>query len=41
MIGQSTQMMGKFTISARHRVLGWAATGLMAGAVAVMFVTAL
>jgi Mn2+/Fe2+ NRAMP family transporter len=41
MIGQSKQMMGKFTISARHRVLGWAATGLMAGAVAVMFVTAL
>jgi NRAMP (natural resistance-associated macrophage protein)-like metal ion transporter len=41
MIGQSKQMMGKFTISARHRLLGWAATGLMAGAVAVMFVTAL
>ena len=38
LIGQSTQLMGAHTISARHRVLGWAATGLMA--VAVLFMVA-
>jgi len=38
-IGQSVSIMGKLTISLRHRVLGWAATGVMAVAVLVMFVT--
>jgi NRAMP (natural resistance-associated macrophage protein)-like metal ion transporter len=40
MIGQSKRLMGHFTISARHRVFGWAATGVMAGAVLVMIATA-
>jgi NRAMP (natural resistance-associated macrophage protein)-like metal ion transporter len=35
-IGQSTRLMGRLTITRRHRVLGWAATALMAVAVAVM-----
>jgi NRAMP (natural resistance-associated macrophage protein)-like metal ion transporter len=39
-IGQSKRVMGHLTISSRHRMFGWAATGLMAVAVAVMFVTA-
>jgi len=38
-IGQSKQVMGRFTITRRHRVLGWSATGVMAAAVAVMFAT--
>jgi NRAMP (natural resistance-associated macrophage protein)-like metal ion transporter len=38
-IGQSPRIMGALTISRRHRVLGWAATALMAAAVAVMAVT--
>jgi Mn2+/Fe2+ NRAMP family transporter len=40
MIGQSKKVMGRFTISARHRVLGWAATVVMAAAVVFMFATA-
>lgn len=39
-IGQSKRVMGELTISGRHRLFGWAATGLMAVAVAVMFATA-
>jgi NRAMP (natural resistance-associated macrophage protein)-like metal ion transporter len=39
MIGQSKSLMGNYTISARHRVFGWAATGIMAVAVAFMFAT--
>lgn len=38
-IGQSKNLMGLYTISARHRVFGWAATGIMAVAVAFMFAT--
>ncbi len=39
LIGQSTSVMGRFTITGRHRLLGWAATGVMAAAVAFMFLT--
>jgi NRAMP (natural resistance-associated macrophage protein)-like metal ion transporter len=39
MIGQSTKLMGRFTISLRHRFFGWSATVVMAAAVAVMFAT--
>jgi Mn2+/Fe2+ NRAMP family transporter len=39
-IGQSRRMMGDLTTSGRHRVFGWAATGLMAVAVVVMLATA-
>lgn len=39
-IGQSRQLMGELTISARHRFLGWAATAVMAVAVVVMVATA-
>ncbi len=39
MIGQSKRLMGKFTISPRHRFFGWAATVVMGAAVAVMFAT--
>jgi NRAMP (natural resistance-associated macrophage protein)-like metal ion transporter len=38
-IGQSKQLMGKHTIGRSHRILGWAATALMAVAVLVMFAT--
>lgn len=38
-IGQSERLMGDFTISPRHRVFGWTATGVMAGAVVLMFAT--
>jgi len=38
-IGQSSTMMGRFVISARHRFFGWAATGVMGVAVAGLFVT--
>ncbi|MDN3918996.1 divalent metal cation transporter [Pelomonas sp. PFR6] len=37
-IGQSRRLMGAWTITARHRVFGWAATAVMAIAVAVMLV---
>ena len=39
LIGQSKKIMGRFTISRRHLWLGWAATGVMAAAVGVMFAT--
>ena len=39
MIGQSKKLMGRFTISPRHRFFGWAATVVMGAAVAVMFAT--
>ena len=39
LIGQSQRLMGAYTITARHRFFGWAATGVMAAAVAVMFAT--
>src|SRR3954470_381341 len=39
LIGQSKKIMGRFTISRRHLWLGWAATGVMAAAVAFMFAT--
>lgn len=39
-IGQSHRVMGGLTMSGRHRFFGWAATGVMAVAVAVMFITA-
>ncbi len=38
-IGQSKRLMGKYTISARHRFFGWAATLVMAVAVVLMFAT--
>ena len=39
MIGQSRRLMGRFTITLRHRFFGWSATAVMAAAVAVMFAT--
>lgn len=39
-IGQSPRVMGELTMSRRHRCFGWAATGVMAVAVVVMFATA-
>ena len=39
-LGQSRRIMGEFTMSFRHRILGWAATGVMSLAVAVMLLTA-
>jgi NRAMP (natural resistance-associated macrophage protein)-like metal ion transporter len=39
LIGQSQKLMGRFTITPRHRFFGWAATAVMAAAVAVMFAT--
>ena len=38
-IGQSTKLMGHYTISARHRFFGWSATVVMAVAVVLMFAT--
>ena len=38
-IGQSKRLMGKYTISQRHRFFGWAATAVMAVAVVFMLVT--
>jgi len=38
-IGQSKRLMGRFTISLRHRFFGWAATAVMAVAVAGLFFT--
>jgi Mn2+/Fe2+ NRAMP family transporter len=40
MIGQSKRLMGRFTISTRHRFFGWSATLVMAAAVVVMLATA-
>ena len=39
MIGQSPTLMGKFTISGRHRFFGWSATVVMGAAVAFMLLT--
>jgi NRAMP (natural resistance-associated macrophage protein)-like metal ion transporter len=39
-IGQSERIMGRLTMSLRHRFFGWAATGVMGAAVIVMFATA-
>ncbi len=39
LIGQSRTLMGRYTITPRHRFFGWAATAVMAIAVAVMLVT--
>ncbi len=39
LIGQSEKLMGRYTISFRHRFFGWSATIVMAVAVAVMLVT--
>lgn len=39
-IGQSTRLMGKYTMSTRHRFFGWTATAVMAVAVVFMLVTA-
>jgi Mn2+/Fe2+ NRAMP family transporter len=38
-IGQSERLMGKLTITPRHRLLGWIATGVMALAVVFMLAT--
>ena len=38
-IGQSQELMGQYTISARHRFFGWAATSVMAVAVVFMLAT--
>jgi NRAMP (natural resistance-associated macrophage protein)-like metal ion transporter len=38
-IGQSRELMGSHTISRRHRFFGWAATLVMAIAVAMLFIT--
>ena len=38
-IGQSERIMGKLTMTPRHRLLGWAATGVMGFAVVFMLVT--
>ncbi|SDI25099.1 NRAMP family divalent metal transporter [Propionivibrio dicarboxylicus] len=39
-VGQSVRLMGALTISRRHRIFGWGATGVMALAVAFMLMTA-
>jgi len=39
LVGQSEELMGNYTISTRHRIFGWAATGVMAVAVLVMLIT--
>ena len=39
LIGQSEKLMGRYTISGRHRFFGWSATIVMTVAVAVMLVT--
>ncbi len=39
LIGQSKALMGRYTITRRHRFFGWAATLVMGVAVAVMFWT--
>ena len=38
-IGQSASIMGELTMTRRHRLFGWAATGVMALAVAFMLLT--
>ena len=39
LIGQSKQLMGRYTITLRHRFFGWSATLVMAAAVAFMLAT--
>jgi NRAMP (natural resistance-associated macrophage protein)-like metal ion transporter len=39
LIGQSKTLMGRYTITRRHRFFGWAATLVMGAAVAVMLAT--
>lgn len=39
LIGQSEKLMGRYTISQTHRAFGWAATSVMAVAVAFMLAT--
>jgi NRAMP (natural resistance-associated macrophage protein)-like metal ion transporter len=39
LIGQSKSLMGQSTITLRHRLFGWTATGVMGAAVLFMFVT--
>jgi NRAMP (natural resistance-associated macrophage protein)-like metal ion transporter len=39
LVGQSQLLMGRYTITRRHRFFGWAATGIMAVAVVTMVVT--
>lgn len=41
LVGQSEKLMGRYVIGTPHRVVGWAATLVMAVAVFVMFVTGL
>ena len=38
-IGQSKRLMGDLTMTVRHRVFGWVATGVMAVAVVIMLLT--
>jgi hypothetical protein len=39
LIGQSKTLMGRFTITPRHRFFGWGATVVMGAAVLGMFAT--
>ena len=41
LIGQSRQIMGRYTITWRHRFFGWSATLVMAAAVAFMLATSI
>jgi Mn2+/Fe2+ NRAMP family transporter len=38
-MGGNTEVMGKFTLGRRNRVLGWAATLVMAAAAVALFAT--
>jgi NRAMP (natural resistance-associated macrophage protein)-like metal ion transporter len=39
LLAQNRKIMGAYTLSMRHRVLGWGGVGIMAAAVAAMFAT--
>jgi len=39
LLAQNRKIMGTYTLSTRHRVLGWGGVGIMAAAVAAMFAT--
>ncbi len=39
LLAQNRKIMGAYTLSTRHRVLGWGGVGIMAAAVAAMFAT--
>ena len=39
LLAQNRKIMGAYTLSLRHRVLGWGGVGIMAAAVAAMFAT--